>query len=374
MLSVYRDHGVVKKESRKDNVNQTAENRDIYQLVDSGWFVVNRMKAWQGSVGISSYRGIVSGHYICFRPHHGEDSRFLNWLLRSGVYALEYARLSRGVRPNQVEIDNDGLRALPICLPTLEDQRRIADFLDAECGRIDTLIERKLRLLALLEERIDSRLLVNIGESELASSDPRLRVAPLRRLLTKITRAGTASDEVITAFRDGQVTARSLRRADGYTLTSSPEPSGQGVEVGDVVIHGLDGFAGAIGSSETAGNCSPVYHVCAPGDGGDPLFYGRFLRVLATSGYLGLFASSTRERAVDFRNWDLLGRIPIPVVPIDEQLEVAQWIESLRPLRLAVARSNALADERRKSLITAAVTGQIDVSTASGRGIEDGLS
>ncbi len=83
MLSVYRDHGVVHKDGRADNFNKTAENRNIYQLVDSGWLVLNRMKAWQGSLGISPHRGIVSGHYICFRPEHSEDPRFLDYLLRS---------------------------------------------------------------------------------------------------------------------------------------------------------------------------------------------------------------------------------------------------------------------------------------------------
>ena len=61
MLSVFREHGVVEKDSR-ENLNVTAEDRNIYQLVGQGWLVVNRMKAWQGSVGISAYHGIVSGH------------------------------------------------------------------------------------------------------------------------------------------------------------------------------------------------------------------------------------------------------------------------------------------------------------------------
>jgi len=102
MLSVYRDHGVVRKSSRDGNLNKTAENRNIYQLVGPGWLVVNRMKAFQGSVGIARQRGIVSGHYICFRPRHQESERFLNWILRSELYVWEYSRLSRGVRPNQI--------------------------------------------------------------------------------------------------------------------------------------------------------------------------------------------------------------------------------------------------------------------------------
>jgi type I restriction enzyme S subunit len=156
MLSVYREHGVVPKGSRDDNFNKTAENRNIYQLVHPGWLVVNRMKAWQGSVGISSHRGIVSGHYICFRPSHGENPKFLNYLLRSGVYTAELRQLSRGVRPHQVEIDNDWLRVLPIHLPPLPTQRAIADYLDRETARIDALIVKKQRLVASLEERFES--------------------------------------------------------------------------------------------------------------------------------------------------------------------------------------------------------------------------
>lgn len=157
MLSVYRDHGVVRKEGRTDNFNKTAENRNIYQLVHPGWLVVNRMKAWQGSLGVSPLRGIVSGHYLCFRPRHEEDSNFVNYLLRSDVYATELRRLSRGVRPNQLEIDNDLLRTVPLYLPDRDTQRRLTAFLDVETQRIDKLIETKTRMLELLSEQRRAR-------------------------------------------------------------------------------------------------------------------------------------------------------------------------------------------------------------------------
>ena len=365
MLSVYRTHGVIRKSSRDDNTNQTAENRDIYQLVDNGWFIVNRMKAWQGSVGISRLRGIVSGHYLCFRPSHQEDPRFLNWLLRSAIYTTEYARMSRGVRPGQIEIDNDELRGLRVALPLLDEQRRIAAFLDTESARIDGLVSDQLRMHKLLEERADSRILELVGQSRLA--DPSgTAIGPIRRFLMKLNRTTKPTEDVITAFRDGQVTSRSRRRSEGYTLAASAEPQGQGVEVGDVVVHGLDGFAGAIGDSEAVGNCSPVNHVCAPMGGGNPTFYGRLLRVLAADGYLGLFASSTRERAVDFRSWDLFGDIPIPLVDLRVQHDIGNLVASVRPLREEIGRFNTRFAERRQALITATVTGQIDVTTARG--------
>lgn len=139
MLSVFRDFGVVAKSSR-DNLNKTSENRDIYQLVHPGWLAINRMKAWQGSAGISSQRGILSGHYICFQPRHQVDSAYLNWLFRSSAYTRAYRILSRGVRPSQQEIDNQQLRLLPVLLPTNAEQREIADYLDRETARIDELI------------------------------------------------------------------------------------------------------------------------------------------------------------------------------------------------------------------------------------------
>jgi type I restriction enzyme S subunit len=216
-------------------------------------------------------------------------------------------------------------------------------------------------MVALLEERTDSLIRRRIGESALAHPESGSSATQIKRVLSKLQRPAMPGAEMATAFRDGQVTARSLRRADGYTLSWTEKAQLQGVRKDDVVIHGLDGFAGAIGASEIDGVCSPVYHVCAPRAGGDSVYLGRLLRILAVSGYLGLFASSTRERAVDFRNWDLFGRIPIPDVHSSEQREIGNSIRKILPLKVAVERSAELASEYRQALITAAVTGQIDI-------------
>ena len=152
MLSVFRDYGVVPKDSR-ENINQTAENRSIYQLVHPGWLVSNRMKAWQGSVGISSLRGIVSGHYICFEPLHGENDEYLNWLFRSTRYAVGYGLISRGVRIGQAEIDNDSYRVLPVVVPPIAEQREIAAYLSQQTTSIDLLIAEAERCIELSRER-----------------------------------------------------------------------------------------------------------------------------------------------------------------------------------------------------------------------------
>ena len=312
-----------------------------------------------------------AGFLIRFRPQSCVDPRFLHFATKSTPF--QSVVHSEAVSSTIQNFNADRYANIPMYAPKEEEQRRIADFLDFETSKINTLLLKKHRLLSLMNERIDSRLLQYVGASQLVNPMSGTVAQPIRRLLTKVARPPAAGRGVITAYRDGQVTERGLRRTEGYTLPADTDPRGQLVHIGDVVVHGLDGFAGAIGTSEASGNCSPVYHVCVPIGDGNAHFLARLLRRLALQGYLGNFATSTRERAVDFRNWDLFGRIPIPAVPVEEQKELGEMIAKLRPLREAIKRSEVLARERRQALITAAVTGQFDVSTASGRNVTDGV-
>jgi type I restriction enzyme, S subunit len=288
------------------------------------------------------------------------DPRYLNYLLAAMYFAGvtdSLAKQTTGI----ANLDVGAFLGTQCDVPGRSEQCAIADYLDAETSAMDALLAKKRRLVELLQERIDATIMDLVGQSDLVEGDHRARAVPVRRQLAKVDRQPEPDAQVVTAFRDGQVTARSLRRPGGYTESWTDGARVQGVLRGDVVVHGLDGFAGAIGTSEAQGVCSPVYHVCSPIDGGDAHFYGRMLRLLATTGYLGNFATSTRERAVDFRNWDLFGRIPIPAVDVAEQRRIGDRIRRLAPIRERVARSGVLINERKHALITAAVSGQIEI-------------
>jgi type I restriction enzyme, S subunit len=289
------------------------------------------------------------------RPGLAESAFVRYWLQHLRPQLTAHFRSNTQDNLNAEQVGN-----LPFPVVPLATQRVIADYLDAETARIDALIEKKRRMVELLEERVDSLVMSWVGRSGLIGSCD-VGSIPLRRVLTKLERWVPEEGEMVTAFRDGEVMARSARRRDGFTDAWTEGARFQVVRVGDVVVHGLDGFSGAIGDSQSDGVCSPIYHVCRPAPGGDPAYYGRLLRLLATSGYLGNFATSTRERAVDFRNWDLFGRIPLPNVPIDDQVRIGNLIRSARPLRDKVRTSEALAMERRQALITAAVTGELPI-------------
>lgn len=153
VLSVYREFGVIPKSSRDDNHNRTPEDLSAYQLVLQGDLVINKMKAWQGSMGVSEHRGIVSPDYQVARPDNTVDSRYLHTVLRSRRMINQYRVRSKGVRPSQWRLYWNDFADLEIPLPPIDEQRRIADRLDETTLRIDTMLAKVSELKVLLAER-----------------------------------------------------------------------------------------------------------------------------------------------------------------------------------------------------------------------------
>lgn len=154
VLSVYRDYGVILKGSREDNTSRTPENVSFYQLVGPGDLVVNKMKAWQGSLGVSAHRGIVSPDYqVCRVTSDTVDPDYLHVVLRSAHMVPQYRVRSKGVRPAQWRLYWEDMAPLGIPLPSLDEQRRIVAELDASTARIDAMVADAKRLKALLAER-----------------------------------------------------------------------------------------------------------------------------------------------------------------------------------------------------------------------------
>ena len=126
VLSVYRDYGVIPKNSRSDNHNVTPEDLSNYRRVTVGDLVVNRMKAWQGSVAISDFEGIVSGDYQVLRPITTRfSSHFAHHILRSSRMIHEYRIRSKGIRPSQWRLYWEDLADIRVPVPDLPVQESI---------------------------------------------------------------------------------------------------------------------------------------------------------------------------------------------------------------------------------------------------------
>ena len=143
VLSLYRDYGVIPKDSRDDNHNVTSLDTSGYKVVEHGDLVINKMKAWQGSLAVSEYNGIVSpAYHICKITSENICKKYLHYLLRDASYLPEYMRLSTGLRVGQWDLSFDDFKNIPFLAPPLAEQERIAAFLDAECAEIDAVLEK----------------------------------------------------------------------------------------------------------------------------------------------------------------------------------------------------------------------------------------
>ncbi len=153
VLSLYRDYGIVPKDSRDDNFNVTSEDTANYKVVGVGDFVINKMKAWQGSMAVSEFDGIISpAYYVCSFTDNNIYRRFIHYLLRNESYKPEYMRLSTGLRIGQWDLGIDDFMKIPIVLPLYDEQKRIADYLDSKCAEIDSLVELQEQMIAQLTD------------------------------------------------------------------------------------------------------------------------------------------------------------------------------------------------------------------------------
>jgi type I restriction enzyme, S subunit len=254
------------------------------------------------------------------------------------------------------------LTDMPVAVPPANEQVAIADFLNRETTQIDALIARQNSLIEIVRERLAAVLTQHFQSSE------GKRPATVRQVLMKLARPAPSGLGVVTAYRDGVVTLRAKRREDGYTF-SDTEAGYQEVFPGDIVFHALDGFAGAVGVADSHGVCTPVYHVCGPKGADDPEYIALLLRYLGTSGFLAIQAPTVRQRSVDFRNWSTFARVPLMLPSASEQQAFMSYYHARKASADAlVAKTRQhieFAKERRAALISAAVTGQIDVTRRS---------
>lgn len=117
VLSVYREYGVIPKDSRDDNHNVTSEDTSKYKFLRKGDLVINKMKAWQGSLAVSDYEGIVSPAYFIYEFKTKKVlNKYMHYLLRS-CYKEELKRISGGIREGQWDLSSDEFENTLILLP-----------------------------------------------------------------------------------------------------------------------------------------------------------------------------------------------------------------------------------------------------------------
>ncbi|CAL9541128.1 hypothetical protein SUDANB120_04248 [Streptomyces sp. enrichment culture] len=397
-LSVYLEAGVVPRSSRSDNHNQLGEDLSRYLVVRPEDIVFNKLRTWQGGLGVSKYEGIVSPAYFVCRPGRGTDARFLHYLLRSKPYLAELTRISKWMPPSQFDTSWEMLRKLPVLLPPLEEQRRIASFLDNETVSIDGLVGTELRVLDRLVERRTAGVVSAVSggeqsdhrESMLAwlesipESWQEVRVGLLARMGSGHTPSRSHPewwvDCTIPWITTGEVKQlRDDRIEDLYETRERISRLGLANSAAELHPKGTvflcrtasAGYSGVMGT-DMATSQDFVTWTCGPLL--NPYYLLWCLRAMRPD-LLGRLAMGSTHKTIYVPDLQML-RIPLP--PLEQQGRIVEALRrqntKIDVLVDKVRHQIDLLKERREALITAAVTGQFDVSTASGRNVTEGIT
>lgn len=374
VLSLYRDLGIVLKDDRDDNHNITSEDTSNYKYVCVGDFVINKMKAWQGSVAVSKYNGIVSPAYYVYKFADNSFARFYFHYLLRGCYKDEFMRLSGGIRVGQWDLPASAFENTKVLIPPIDEQEKITSHLDRKCSEIDALatdIQSEIEMLeeykrSVITEAVTKGLNPDVemkdsGVEWVGDVPEHWEINRGKYILRCLNKPIREDDGVITCFRDGEVTLRSNRREEGFTMADK-EIGYQGIDVGDLVVHGMDGFAGAIGISDSRGKASPVLNVLGTSQNKQYIMY--YLRSMAYNDVFTAIATGIRVRSCDLR-WNKLAELPYPVPPVDEQNLIVEYInkqldKSNEVIALKKQQLEKLT-EYKKSLIYEYVTGKKEV-------------
>ena len=201
-----------------------------------------------------------------------------------------------------------------------------------------------------------ARLMKDSGVEWIGMMPDGWRIEKGKHVLVYLERPIKDTDSVVTCFRDGQVTLRSNRRELGFTV-SLQEIGYKGVEPGDLVVHGMDGFAGSIGISDSRGKCSPVLNILDSEE--DKTFLMYYLRMMAYGNVFLALSTGIRERTCD-TNWNKLKELPYPVPGRDVQNMIASTLTSkCAEIDKVVEQTRATIEEYKKlkqAIITEAVT------------------
>lgn len=305
-----------------------------------------------------------------------DDPRYFVLVMRAAVEAGLFSLRASAATIQHLPAEK--LRVVRYPAPPIEEQRAIVNRVSRQTARLDALVAAKQRVLDLLAEKRKAV----IATAVTRGLDPKVKLRDsgvpwlgeiplhweLRRakyLFRQSALPVATVDEIVTCFRDGQVTLRRNRREEGFT-NADLEVGYQGIRQGQLVLHSMDAFAGAIGVSDSDGRCSPEYIICDPLDGDAivPEYFGPLLRTMALAGFIQASCPAVRERAPRIR-FNNFGEMYLPVPPQREQRAIVDHITretvKLDAVRAATERTIALLKERRSALIAAAVTGQLEV-------------
>jgi type I restriction enzyme, S subunit len=379
LLSVVREKGVILRSSMTDEENHNFVPDDLsnYKVAHEGSLVINKMKAWQGSLGIAPLDGIVSPAYFVFDLKIA-DKRFGQALLRSKPYVAFFGRASDGVRIGQWDLSIHQMKRIPVAVPPVSEQTAIVRFLDYADRRIQRYIHAKKKLIALLNEQKQAI----IHRAVTQGLDPNVRLKPSGvewlgdvpehwevkklRLLFQFTKGGRAAE----------ITNEYIGKHPGPFPVYSGQTEGNGL-MGNIAWHEFDFrfsviFVSTVGARamstrlvtgefSLSQNCALL--IPRSQDANASFFENVLQRLFS---YERASISLIMQPSLRFSD---LNRFYVPHPPLTEQADIVRHLgrttSRVDQSILAARREISLLGEYRTRLIADVVTGKLDVREAA---------
>ena len=385
ILSLTAKQGVIPYDQKEGGGNKPKEDVSAYRLAYPGDIVMNSMNILSGSVGLSNYFGCVSPVYYMLRPiDTSEDVRFYNYIFQSTVFQRSLYGLGNGILIKEsgngklntirmrIPIDKFGGLFIPVA--PIQEQKRIANFLDAKCAEIDALtadIQTQIDILeqykrSVITEAVTKGLnpdaeMKDSGVFYMAPMNAKWRLTKIGYICTKLSRLFKPEDTALICSNSGKV----LVRPDDVTgKMVSDDNAMQGIHAGDIAIHGMDTWHGAIALSDYDGKITRVVHVCDSTE--EIRFIVYYLQHLAFQGVYKLISNGVRGNTSDFRSWDKVRDIWIAIPKTkEEQKNICDYLDrqckSMEKVIVEKKEQLEVLDEYKKSLIYEYVTGKKEV-------------
>ncbi|MFD5118536.1 restriction endonuclease subunit S [Streptomyces sp. NPDC058385] len=358
---------------------------------ESGDVLFSKLRPYLAKSYLPNAKGTGTGELLVLRPSAEVNAKFLIYVTLSSPW-VEWANTTAyGTKMPRTSWELVG--DYRTWLPPLEEQRRIADFLDAETARIDALTSRRKVQQQLLVERraaLKTECVTYSGPQKvhhplLGDIHPDWQVLPLRRILPAIN-VGVVINPSHYFTESGVPFIHGFNVREGFiSQVGMKFMSGESNElhrrsrvyVGDVLVvraGATAGRAAKVGEEFDGANCASVL-ILRKSETLDAAYLETFLNAVAGKGQVSFSQYGAAQEVISAGQ---VSSFSIALPPMSEQVERVAELSAATAetvaLESGLTRQVALLSERRQALITAAVTGQFDVSTASGRHVTDGVS
>lgn len=382
LLSITRERGVILRDIEDDSENHNFIPDDLsnYKLIEKGQFGMNKMKAWQGSYGVSPYTGIVSPAYYIFRFIKPIYPDFFHWAIRSKTYISFFGSASDGVRIGQWDLSKDRMKNIPFVFPDIDSQKKIVEFIRDKAEKIDQAIAIKEQQITLLNERkqiviqkavtqgLDSNVpMKDSGVEWIGQIPEHWEIRANRTMFKERNEQGKEGLPLLSVSIHSGVSNEEISEEDNVRGRVKIEDKSKYILVkkGDIAFNMMRAWQGGIGAVSVDGMVSPAYIVAKPNDLINSEFFEYQYRCPEFIQQMDRYSKGI----TDFRKrlyWDGFKQLLTVVPPIDEQLKIVEQIKAIeQQTNLATQIKNQQIEklkEYKTTLINDAVTGKIKVA------------